>query len=375
MSVIPYSLVSKSTNPLQFYDELSLFTDRVSKKGNQVFSETIDDFKHFSEQNKLTTYSHDECLMEILMLGVFTRNYSRYVSSRVRFYKPVFNRLYSLRKKYPALKRRIDELRGWLGTTFLLKDGGKTNDSVNNELLICWLECTHEFKQETERLNLWIEWLQQKSEDFQKSFLENVNLFAERFSTEAARKLGKYTSDWNKFIAENASVYPKREDHIFCTRQPNEYYLNMVASEVMNRSLRSGFVQTREKILLLPTCMSKKVNCAATVENEQLVCRNCSVDCNVSKLKCRMELQQVKTVLIPHSSGFSKYLEPWKNSETTALIGVACVLNLLTGGYEMQKLNIPSQCIFLDSCGCEKHWLSGKPTNINEKQLDRLLAC
>lgn len=369
---VPYSLVSQTGNPLQFYDELSSFTNHVLGKGNQVFSEFIADFKVFSEAGKHKTYSSEECLMEILMLGVFVRNYSQYSGRRVQFYKPLFDYLYSMRKKYPSVKPMVDRLRGRLGTSLLLKE---RNTSEDCGMLIEWLKCTHEFDQETERLQVWNEWLQRKETAFQEQFVEDVKDFAGWFVAEASEKLGKYTSDWKKFIAENAAIYPKREDHIFCTRKPDEYYLNMVAAEVMNRSLRRDFVKTSEKILLLPTCMAKRTACAATMENEQLVCRNCSADCNVSKLKQKMELRQVKTVLIPHSSGFSKYLEPWKNSETTALIGVACVLNLLTGGYEMQKMNIPSQCIFLDSCGCKKHWLSGKPTSINEKQLDRLLAC
>ncbi len=368
---VPYSLVSKTGNPLQFYDELGSVTNHVLEKWNPVFLEYIVDFKAFSEAKNYKTYSSEECLMEILMLGIFARNYSRYSGKRIQLYKPFFDYLYLLRKKYSSVKPTVDRVRGKLGTSFLLKE---RNTSENYGLLIKWLECTHEFDQETERLQVWNEWLQRKEVVFQKQFADDVTDFAGWFVAEAPGKLGKYTSDWEKFIAETAAVYPNREDHIFCTRKPEEYFLNMVAAEVMNRSLRKGFVKTSEKILLLPTCMAQKTNCAATMENGQLVCRNCSAGCNVSKLKQKMELRQVKTVLIPHSSGFSKYLEPWKNSETTALIGVACVLNLLAGGYEMQKLNIPSQCIFLDRCGCKKHWLSGNPTHVNEAQLDRLLV-
>ena len=372
---IPYSLVSNDSNPLRFYDDLSIFTDTVQKKGSMIFSDIIEEFKSFALTQSWQTYSADECLIEILMLGIFSKNYSRYVSSKVKMYQSIFAKLYAVRKNHPRLKPQVDQLRGRLGTKLLLAENKKETDQDNYHLLIQWLRCTNEFSQETERLSYWIDWLRTKDSEFEQLFAENVGRYANWFSEKATKKLGNYTAGWKKFMAENASVYSKREDHIFCTRQPNEYYLNMVAAEVMNRKLRPDFIRTPEKILLLPTCMARKSNCAARLENNRLVCSNCSVDCNVARLKQKMELQHVKTVLIPHSSGFSKFLEPWKNSETTALIGVACVLNLLAGGYEMQKLNIPSQCIFLDSCGCKKHWLSGKPTNINEKQLDRLLAC
>lgn len=86
-----------------------------------------------------------------------------------------------------------------------------------------------------------------------------------------------------------------------------------------------------------------------------------------------MNKQGVCTVLIPNSTGFSRYLKLRENSKDTGLTGVACVFNLLTGGYEMQKLNIPSQCVFLDSCGCKKHGLSGQSARINFQQLNKLV--
>jgi uncharacterized protein len=50
-------------------------------------------------------------------------------------------------------------------------------------------------------------------------------------------------------------------------------------------------------------------------------------------------------------------------------VGVACVLNLIQGGYEMQSLGIPSQCVFLNSCSCKQHWISGAPTQIDFSKL------
>lgn len=104
-----------------------------------------------------------------------------------------------------------------------------------------------------------------------------------------------------------------------------------------------------------------------------LTCQSCHSNCYVANIAQQMNKQGVRTVLIPHSTGFSKYLKPWENSKDTALIGVACVLNLITGGYEMQNLNIPSQCVFLDACGCKKHWLHGQPTQLNQEQLNNLI--
>jgi hypothetical protein len=40
----------------------------------------------------------------------------------------------------------------------------------------------------------------------------------------------------------------------------------------------------------------------------------------------------------------------------------------------MKRLNISSQCVFLDYCGCKKHWdTDGFATSLNIAQLKRIV--
>ena len=61
--------------------------------------------------------------------------------------------------------------------------------------------------------------------------------------------------DWNKY----------REDFLFCSRKEVEYHLNMVGAQIMNEAYRKEFLKTKEKGLLLPSCMRIKdeKNCKA----------------------------------------------------------------------------------------------------------------
>ena len=60
-------------------------------------------------------------------------------------------------------------------------------------------------------------------------------------------------------------------------------------------------------------------------------------------------------------------------NKNTGYIEVACVLNLLEGGYAMKNLELPAQCVFLDYCGCINHWHPlGTPTNLNRKHLKNI---
>lgn len=78
--------------------------------------------------------------------------------------------------------------------------------------------------------------------------------------------------------------------------------------------------------------------------------------------------------LIPHISNFSKFLKTLQNNRETGVVGVGCVLNLLSKAYEMISMGIPSQFIFLDYNGCQKHWPDiDQPTDLNVKELLNVL--
>jgi hypothetical protein len=95
----------------------------------------------------------------------------------------------------------------------------------------------------------------------------------------------------------------------------------------------------------------------------------------VNQLTQHLRGTGAKVYLVPHSTGFSRWLERWQKEPDTGVVAVACLLNILPGGYEMRARGIASQCIPLDYPGCKKHW-SGKgiPTRFNEERLIQILA-
>jgi len=105
------------------------------------------------------------------------------------------------------------------------------------------------------------------------------------------------------------------------------------------------------------------------------ICAKCDPDCTICRITKECEKCGAETRLIPHSSDFSDTLRIWQNDKRYGLVGIACILNLLRGGYEMRALGIPSQCVFLDWGGCKGHWSeSGIPTDINMSRLIHILA-
>jgi hypothetical protein len=166
-----------------------------------------------------------------------------------------------------------------------------------------------------------------------------------------------------------------REDRFFSGRKPVEYHLGMVAAEVMNQALRPSFEQAGERVVLVPACMrgAKAERCMGLVQGLDMICMACDPECNVHRISTRMRDVGVRVYVVPHATGFSRWLERWQREPNAGVTAVACMLNILPGGYEMRRRGIPSQCVPLDHPGCRKHWCDENlPTSVNQEQLVRI---
>lgn len=376
----PYSLTKGSTESDTFYENLSAFTNRFLNQINARILLYINDFSSFmNEFQPEVKRTNDEYMVEMLMIGVLSEEYAGYALRRNSIAFALPEQLYKWRKKYPKAKKNIDTVRGYVNF-YLLRRKRKNYSPVQNaedfNRLVNWLSATGEYSEEVKRLKNWHAFMLSKNEGYVDVLLRIAADTAADFISESKKSLGAYVSGLENF-RENAEVsYKFREDYFLATRRESEYYLNLFAAEILNRVLQKTYTAAKHKVLLLPTCMRTEpaAGCKAQTDGKELVCSSCSANCNIGKVAAEMKSENVRVYLIPHSSEFSRFLVKWKDSTDTALIGVACILNLITGGYEMQRLNIPSQCIFLDYCGCKKHWdEKGCATNLNVNQLKKTI--
>ncbi|WP_278244951.1 DUF116 domain-containing protein [[Clostridium] dakarense] len=151
--------------------------------------------------------------------------------------------------------------------------------------LIDFLSATGEFKQEVKRLKIWKNYLANKPEnEINDIIISSVNL-REWFEVKSEEILGSYTKNVNEFHNENQKKYRWREDYIYCGRKRVEYHLNMVGAEIMNRAYREYFLETKEKRLLLPSCMKLNFdnNCKAIKTKDGYLCKECSKICKVKQ--------------------------------------------------------------------------------------------
>lgn len=366
-----YSLSQKEN--YDFYEDLSTFTDKFIATSDEIYKVFIDPYSDYLSKSSPSMRHRDEYLVEFLMCGMFADRYWTFAQKSSSISIRSHRWMFDLRKRLPRFKIQIDQVRGYTSSRWLFVPAKKT-DLMNIDgfsKLIQWLYASGEFKEEAQRLGSWTNWLKTCSDQLSKDFIAKARAFSQVFIEKAETVFGKYTDQVNTFLDTHKTTYQGREDYLFCGRKSEEYHLNMFGAEILNRVLAKDFQATTERVLIMPTCMSSpRTECRAVVSGMHLICTGCTSSCNVNVIQRDMEKQNVTVRLIPHSSGFSKFLEQWRDQKLTGLIGVACVLNLLTGGYEMQRLGIPSQCVFLDNCGCKKHWHpQGIPTHLNRQQL------
>jgi uncharacterized protein len=160
-----------------------------------------------------------------------------------------------------------------------------------------------------------------------------------------------------KFLHEKHSKHLFKEDVIFCGRKRVEYHPNMIGAEIMNRSFRKDFEIRPRKALLLPGCIRAKntENCRVQETNLGLECTGCLKSCRVNELSKTGKKQGFEVYMVSHeSSAFSSSTK--EDRDELGIVGVACVSNLIAGGWKADSLGIPAQCIILDYCGCKNHW-------------------
>ena len=379
MKPVTYNLRENNTDSSEFYKELRYFTYEVMYNPMFDCSHEVSSFIEFSSSQGIKAESFEETCMEYITIGVLVNEHAGKATKSNKVIIQLAKKLYQIRKKNTNLKPYADSLRGYINTLFLSHENKKYNIFTYEDLnvLIDWLEATGEYREESVKLRNWSAYLQGLSVEEGARFLKKACYIGNIFKKEAQIHLGAYTKNVESFREKELSNKKYKEDYLFCGRSEVEYHLNMVCAYVMNQNLKNDFNKTSQKILLLPTCMSSPADgkCKSFSVGNKRYCSGCTDNCKINIYRKQCKSKGVLVNLIPHSSSFSKFLKEWENQKDVGLIGVACVLNLMTGGYEMKKLNIPSQCIFLDYCGCKKHWSKeGIATDININLLDKMLT-
>ncbi|WP_315116481.1 DUF116 domain-containing protein [uncultured Clostridium sp.] len=380
MEIITYSLCANDATSGEYYNRIDCFTNEVIDKINETTYEIVENYRNYIIEKGLeipmekTVYG-----FELLMTGALWRVYIKKALSLNKYAGKILSKLVFSREKNGNTKIIVDLLRGVLGNKFLLKENKKSNDA-DNEIdkfmrFTDWLKASGEFNQEAKRIEIWGGFLNSQSKEESINIISKAKEIGKWFEIRSVQVIGCYTQNVENFIKENQGKLKWKENNIFCSRERVEYHLNMVGAEIMNRSFREGFLKTKEKRVLLPICMryKSKENCKALKTENGYLCTGCSAECRVNSLTALGKKNDFKVYIIPHaSSAFTK--GEMKEGEV-GIVGIACVLNLISGGFKAKEIGFEPQCVLLNYCGCKKHWhKNGIVTDIYLKRLINILG-
>lgn len=381
MNNSPYNLNSDKNSSDEFYIELGKLSRITYESLQKSLGKEISSYSSYLNEINELYRSPEEYSIELLTLAMTWREYISAAKSTNSFIPVILIKLYNIRCKYSILKKSVDIIRGLITGAFvypkLLKNSSDYEYTHDNLLvLINWLDSTGEFSDEVKRFNNWYTFFKKSSELYFKETIKNAMQQLSQFEKQAEVKLGKYASGVKSFHEKLPFNERWREDALFRKKSTITYYINMLASEVMNWGFKKKFLKTKKRIVLAPACMSKEDghNCARRTIGGDIICSECTDSCHICQLK-RMSIEnEFELVIVPHSSSFTKWLKRWENTEECGIIALACPLNIVVGGYQMRELNIPSQCVMLDYSGCGKHWGPDfNATKVNHKRLIKVV--
>lgn len=367
-----YSLEQQEANSNEYYADVYRFTNRVRERAQRYVSSWLDELKYYVKIRTIEPLLTDnEYLLNFLMLGVFWNNYYHKAMHLNLVTKSLLVHL-SKARSHPYMKVPADKLRSVLQTLCLEKE--KQNDKLYTHYevskLLDWMLATDDFKEEAEQLKVWVKTLQLLSTKQYRGVIKAASRFASWFFKEGDMYLGKYTMGVDEFCRRNQRKYRWREDQIFCLRAKNEYYLNMIGAELLNEAYRKAFCETKERLLLLPGCMRIKPEdqCHAVNTRKGKRCMHCTKECNINRYATLEKRLGMKVYILSHQS--DRFSKDKAYSDSIGIIGVACVLNLISGGLKARRMGLVPQCVLLDYCGCKKHWnQTGIMTDLNKERL------
>lgn len=376
MNYLTYSLKLDNKDSDGYYKIVSQISKDFTVKGLVDTEDLVEDFMCFIENNEMEKIrTKEEYFIELVLIGLVIKEYINNARSFKVITRGIFFVLNKLRiKSVGENKNKIDKVRGKFMSKILIKKKyiNKNISLEDIKLIIIWLQATGDFNEEVIRLNNWIKFLQNKNNEYIDRVIVKCKKTIEYLNELGKKELHIYTKNVESYLKTYSIEHESKEDYIYCGKSEIQYYFNMVSAEIMNDVYREKFINCKEKLVFLPACMRQSsTSCKGIIENKGYKCTKCSKNCNVSKLTALERDYKFNVYTIPHESLlFNEYSE---ESNQIGVIGIACVLNLISGGWKALRLGFNPQCIVLDYCGCSNHWMK-KPvmTNINYNRLKEL---
>lgn len=325
--ILTYELREKNSAKA-YYEVTESLAEKLQKKLEKLDKHIVS-FQHYiKEQNLESVREKEEYEIELLYLAVIHRWIQR-VSGKNGY--------------------RLSEI---------------TCDELQDSFV--WMEKSGEFKEEVQRSIIWLGFFRGYNVEKWTDLWSKIDCIVEIVDTYGKQSLETYLPQVDIFLNTWNHAWQEREDAGLILRDRSCYYINMIGAQILNKCYDADFRKCNKKYIFLPGCMAeRKGQCQAIEKKDGFVCQACSAGCQVNALSKKYPDMRI----IYHGS----QIEQKKVEQTgnIGVVGVACVLNLLAGGFKARRLGYVPKCVILNECGCNIHWdEQGMVTSLDEEELE-----
>lgn len=220
--------------------------------------------------------------------------------------------------------------------------------------MLAQLDASGEFAEEMCRWKVWMRFFISLGAQEWNTLWRDIFCVLLWLEEEGKRELQQFLSPEKKFLSEYQLPEKAKGDDYLLYRDALFYYINMLGAQILNRCYRKAYEKAEQYYIFLPGCMTAGKGCQAEKVADGFGCMACRPECMVNIITKAYEKAGVKVRILYHESEMNQhYVEQEK---AIGVIGVSCILNLLSGGFKARRLGYIPQCVILNYPGCEQHW-------------------
>lgn len=385
----PYNLRPGSRSSDAYYQVIAAFTDRWKASVLSALERPTAGFQAYwaGQFPDGSARSREEIAFEMLALGVLLREHGEQALQMDPVPAWVLARLVETQDclPLPVVEKPVKAMRGLIrGLAQSEALTGASPDTLPFPAgaaplvgrLVDYL-MAEGLKAQAERLAEWRDYLAQLDDQLAQAILACCLLLAEDFASESEEALGAFTAQAEAFADGMEACARWRYDGGLVQRQPIEYHLGMLGTEILTRAYHEKFLSMQRKIVIVPDCLcahSRRAGgngeaCKAERTDLGLKCQGCTSTCKVNQLTLLGERRGFEAYILPDDyRGIG--LGACSKLQGVGVVGVSCALTNWDAGWQVNAAGVPAQGVLLDYAGCNSHWdETGIATDVNFKKL------
>jgi len=184
--------------------------------------------------------------------------------------------------------------------------------------------------------------------------------------------LNKYTTSAKEHL-KHIPLSKMWDRRIATSRE--QYHLYMLEAELTNRLNTAEFKRSGRKVALLPYCLQDfAVDCRSEKKGFDYQCLHCSAGCYQNHISRILKANDIEPYIWQSGSLQKLAKETLNEKKSLAVLGIACIPELINGMRTCSKNGIPVVGLPLNANRCIRWYGKFFPNSVDLEELSKLLS-